>query len=256
MDFIFPQFGFFLFILISAISLTIGMLSWYRHKEQQDLKAVELKILALENNLDYSEKAPDLKERLTRLGLSPGRDMKNLFSKQHETFKSYIFDASHSNQQGVQHKEYISVVCVVVELSNIKIPKFEINQKKLFDGISRVDNMKKIHNDLLPTWLDDSLSVFGHMKSSNSSIQRFFDGKEQLKPLLKTIHFHKFAGNGNILILFESVELKTSLSHLNQLEKKAQLLAQVFGEAAAQLSNDLDSGLKDRGKILKQSEKS
>ena len=254
MDFLFSGYG--LIIISIPFFLAILILGWYRQKEAQDLKSIDLQILSHQNNFSYAENDSALQNSLNYLGLFPGESGKtfNVITKRHEAFDSYIFDASYMIGPG-KSKRKVRAIGIAVKFYRAAMPKYEIQKKQRFDSFSRFDKMKKANDKYFPDWMIDRFSVFGHKMDKDKTAQEILSNIDKLYPLITAVDFQLLAGHEQFVVFFQPGELPTDLTGLQQLEEKALVLAQAFSHESSAPKNKVDTEISDEIKMLKQNEK-
>lgn len=253
-DILIPFFGLFLLAILAALFLS-GM-SWYRRKELNELREVEFKIIAQENNRNYSKQSTNLARYLQTLELFPGRKGRvfNLFDKQYSNFTSYIFDSVYVKGSGKSKKTMMSVG-VAVDLNHIDIPRFSIRPTKPFDSFTFLRSMKKVKKDFLPTWLTQQYSVFRHRSISDASIQSIIDNNDDLHQLFVGLNIHLLAGREQTVVFYQRGTLPVSSPYFQGLEEKVRVLALAFDEHAIEPNDIPDTNINDEIMMLKQGEK-
>ena len=242
-----------IFPIIWAIILPILVLSWYQLKEKQDLEAIEFKILAAENNLEYQEDGKDYLSRLSCLDLLPGKPVQitNVVSRQHGAFRTRIFKASHViGSSKLRRIEYL--VGVAVEFENIVLPRFELEGTDSLGRYTAFDRMAKVKYDLLPDWLKDNCSLIYDRNSLSTDVIDLFQDKEELLPFLDRSHFHLLVGNNKTIVYYCKGEIGLTLDFYYPMEDIGLTIARLFDPS---LNSSPKDAIPEEIKQLKENEK-
>lgn len=206
-----------------------SVLSWYRRKENQELKMIELQIIAAENNLEYTEDGSSYLSRLRHRDLLPGTGVKiqNIVTRDHDGFVTHVFDASHVVGSGKSSRtEYL--IGIAVEFDDWWCPRFDLDSKKFLDGVNFLDNMAKVKNEALPEWLRFNYSLFYKRQSMPYEVINLFQGKKELKRFLEISDFHLLAGGSKTVVYYRKGELESTEDFYTRMDGIGITLANTF----------------------------
>ncbi|MFK7803832.1 MAG: hypothetical protein AB8G95_19520 [Anaerolineae bacterium] len=219
----------FIYLILFLGFCIYSTLKWYRNKEIQDLKAVDLKILAAENDLHFSEREANYRNKLERFDLQPGSyfKMKNILKSYDEEAAIRVFDASHIVGSGKSSRR-IELVGISVESSKLRLPYFMLKSKVAFDGFKLFTGLNKVEAYSLPKSLQDKYSLLYSKNEDLIRVQNLFAELNQLSELLDVSGFHLFAGSKDKLVFYQNGVIRADLSHFKHLEQKGHQLFDMF----------------------------
>ena len=238
---------FFIWAIIIVGVTVYTILHWYRKKELQELKAVELKILAAEHDLHYTENGAAYLSKLDQIDLQPGSRSKfqNILRSCYGPATIRVFDASHIDSSGNSNKT-INLIGVTVESNQLQLPYFLLSRKLALDSFTLFRRVSRIEPIYVPKLIRRNYSLFYRKTEGSHGVENLFSNKDQLHQLLSLLSFHKLAGSKNLLVFYQEGELRSDIAHFRHLEQKGRQLFDMFR---------IDSTMPDEITILKQASK-
>ena len=236
-----------LIIVIVVISIVMA-LSWYYHKEQKELKDVEFKIIAAENNLLYSADGDRFGAHLKRARLLSGDlmpKMNTMLTQHHDGFKTHIFNASHVRGMG-KSKERVELIGLAVEFETVTLPRFALKRRTMVDGISFHDNMVQVGNKQQPKWLERKYRLFFQRRGDREEVLQLMSGKQALRNHIAQPSFRLLTGAGQTLVYYVAGELQPNINFYCPLEDKALRLARIFARPVVDNQTDEIKVLKEK----------
>ena len=241
-----PFFPLLVFVIIGVFAI----LGWYRRKELQELKAIELQLIAAENNYEYQENGSSYLSRLNQRDLLPGSrcTFKNLLSHQYDGHIIRLFDASYVVSQGKSSKT-IYLIGLAIEFEDVLLPRFDLKSAKLLDGLKIFSNKKKIKNERLPKWLQDDFSLFQRRQALPQEVTGFLQGKSALRNHISYSDFALLAGSSKTLVCYYLGSMDSSEQFVQQMMGKRIQIARIIDQ---EVLGPPDDGLAAEIKLLKQ----
>ncbi len=241
-----------LLIIGTAIIAVIGffaILSWYRRKELQALKAIELKLIADENNYEYQENGDSLAARFSQRDLLPNpfATFKNSLSRQFEGHTISLFEASHGVKLG-KASSTVNLIGLAIDFGDVRLPRFDLQPAKRLHNLKMLSNMKKIENKRLPKWLKDDFSLFHRRQALPREATIFLRGKDGLKNHISSSDFSLLAGSSKTLVCYYLGSMDSSEQFVQQMMGKGMQIARIIDQ---EVLGPPDDGLAAEIKLLK-----
>ena len=235
-----PPLLLFLIAAVLFVIIPLAILTWFRGKEIQQLKAVEFKIIAAENDLQYMEDGILLLRVLQKRDLIPWTSaiLQNALSKEYGNWRTYFFDLSFTTSSATNSARECHLVGICVEFSDLKFPSFEIEPFERFDSLTLLSNRSKVDYDYLADWYQPRYSVFQDKNISPHPVANLLRGKDELRYLIQSQSFHSFVVRNKTMILFFDGNTQSTLDYYRQLEAKALKIVDLFGFENLNLSED------------------
>lgn len=207
-----------------------GILKWYRQREAQEMKALDFKVIAAENEtITYHEKGNSLLKHLERLKLTPepSTKIKNVLLSTYGSQKISIFESTYICDSG-KSSETVDLLGILIEFESIWFPRFVLKPKKSPDWYDNHSGLKRVYAQMMPAWLRPDFSLFYITQRNPEETATLFIGKERLNSYLKSSEFHKLCGCHNYLVFYKKGTLESSIKGYHYVEYKAHQLVHVF----------------------------
>ena len=217
----------FIFIVLGVAIYSI--LNWYRNKELQALKTIDLQIMAAENDLHFEEDGKEYLEKLAQFELQPGSSskIKNIVKSYKGPATIRVFEATQVVGSGKSTKT-IDLVGLTIESHKLRLPWFMLKTKMAFDGFTLFSDISKLETDSLPILLQRNCSLFHSKWDEPNVVENLFAANSELSELLDVSGFYMFAGSKDRLVFYQAGSLKSDLSHFRYMELKGFRLFDLF----------------------------
>lgn len=222
--------------LVFLIVLLVGIgiyrtLDWYRSKEQQDLKAIALKILAAEKNLTYIEDGSAYLRLLRQNNLTfrPGARpyLKNILKSRYGPATIRVFDASHVISSGKYGKR-VNVTGISVESDQLQLPYFELVDRPLFYAVGFFSPIGKVSVSKLPEAMRGGYSLYYDKSEGPTKVEQLFADIKGVYAISHSLFRFRLVGYGNRIILYQDGELETHYAAFCHMEKMGRNMFNMF----------------------------
>lgn len=235
-----------LLILLCAGAYYVLVFNLLELRKKQQLKAVDLKIVAAENGLKYEQLGYDgtFFERLKFLGLLPNGSsaIKNILSQKINGVEFHLFETCHSMEgefrqyekinatEHMIHNPQVTFTGFAVTIDTLHVPQFEIQPQNGLGKSDWVSTLNTVDKKLRPDWIKAGYSLILGNYARPDQITSLLADKSELTELLTLPNFSMLVGCRNVLVLYQkggASVIKNTADFL-QAKSHALRLASIF----------------------------
>ncbi|MFT7586102.1 MAG: hypothetical protein ACI9EW_002533 [Cellvibrionaceae bacterium] len=219
-----------LFVLFSFV------LEWYRKKELQERRTLDLRILALENDAQFYERDQTFDAKLSRYNLAykMGGIARNIRSKRFFGFTVYFFDFSYVGNGRSRSLEYVNGI--LIELDSYDFPRFHIAHKTIFSWLN-LTGYAQVPKRFEPEWMPRTAFVFAD-RIDHDTVFNLLKERKELGMVIKSQDFEKVLFRAEYVAVYYRGLPPADLRHYQSQMIWAVKIARIFGISITELAGD------------------
>ena len=235
-----------LFLIPFAVILgavIIGILDWYRKKELQDLRTMDLRILALDEGWEFIEEDKAIHSILanSKVAYVSNGMIRNVIQKQDLGYRAAVFDYYFVTEG--KNKRTIILTGVALRFNLGGLHNLKITQKTFWDRFSD-SGYPRIQPSKLPNRLKNVISVFAPVEF-HSRVSDWLNDNSKVQDIVANQKFRGLFCNDTRAVLYLHGRYDATEQGYAEIMRSLDELLSAFGINAAEWHANI--------KLLKQS---